>query len=491
MIAAFFLSNLFRGLDLILNFFHSTSIFLYKNDKTMEKQKPTKNIFKNKYLSDVIRRSFEKFKDKDACGIRTYIGMYDSKRVLFGKTKWLKYSELEKACDKVSHFLLQITLQITKNTEDSIHSDIKKPTLLIYEDTCFEWTVCCLAAWLQKMTVVTSFATLGIDSMLEAYFETKSNILVCNRKNIRKIIDCLIIQRETKRFTNQVHILYTDHRIESNDIYPWFDSNIPSYILIHSLSDILNSTNLINDDNSDTPFVSKKTNDNDLNDNVDNNISESDDDDISEFDDDDNADETNKTTCAIIMYTSGSTGRPKGVMLSHDALLSTINSIRLYLSHNLKINDLSEQVHLAYLPSAHIFELLMGLTTLLGGGSVGYADPWTLTSKGAVRMCSDDFIQSTALRNPQIKENGQVEAPGAIQEFRPTMIVGVPKVWEMIKQGVENRINNLGSIQKYLMNIFLESLIEVRNEALKSNKESPFLILEQYESLFEPERKIR
>lgn len=67
---------------------------------------------------------------------------------------------------------------------------------------------------------------------------------------------------------------------------------------------------------------------------------------------------------------------------------------------------------LAYLPLAHVFEFVVENSCLFWGVTLGYASPRTLMD-ASVRNCKGD-----------------------IKEFRPTLMTGVPAVWESIRKGV-------------------------------------------------------
>jgi long-chain acyl-CoA synthetase len=145
------------------------------------------------------------------------------------------------------------------------------------------------------------------------------------------------------------------------------------------------------------------------------------------------------TTAAVIMYTSGSTGKPKGVILTHQNILSVIAS-----ANEMFEVVVGEDVYLAYLPLAHILELFAELTLLAMGCTVCYADPKTLTSAGASPI-------------------------GALEQFSPTLMAGVPKIWDIIKTSVERKISASPPIAKFLV----KTALEARSFAISHGYDTP------------------
>ncbi len=111
----------------------------------------------------------------------------------------------------------------------------------------------------------------------------------------------------------------------------------------------------------------------------------------------------------LIIYTSGTTGTPKGVMLTTRNVLCNVNAV----SRNVPIFTEKRNV-LILLPLHHAFPLMGSLIApLYVGGTVCMADGMTAES-----------ILSTL-------NNGQVN-----------IIIGVPRLYDMLAKGVMNKINN-------------------------------------------------
>merc|ERR1719342_1212724 len=125
---------------------------------------------------------------------------------------------------------------------------------------------------------------------------------------------------------------------------------------------------------------------------------------------------------AIIMYTSGSTGVPKGVMISHKNLVATSTTI-LYLR---KFDNKSD-MYIAYLPLAHVLELLSECTMLLLGVPIGYSSPNTMTNV------------STAIKEGQL---------GDAVLLRPTIMCTVPLILDRIYKNISEGANKKGNVFK-------------------------------------------
>ena len=105
---------------------------------------------------------------------------------------------------------------------------------------------------------------------------------------------------------------------------------------------------------------------------------------------------------ATLIYTSGTTGEPKGVMLTHGNIAS--NTSYCTRDFNFTARDSS----ISYLPLSHITARALDYAMFVNGAQVAYCSKF------------DGLIM-------------------ALKQVRPTVFVGVPRVYEKIRQGVEQK----------------------------------------------------
>lgn len=122
--------------------------------------------------------------------------------------------------------------------------------------------------------------------------------------------------------------------------------------------------------------------------------------------------------CSII-YTSGTTGRSKGVCLTHQNFLSDISSVLQ------SIPIFSSDLFLSFLPLSHVLERTTGYyLPLLVGASIAYAE-------------------------------GIKELPKNLKEFKPTILICVPRVLEKFHDKIYDKIK---SGPGFVRNLFFYAL---------------------------------
>ncbi|EKX39018.1 hypothetical protein GUITHDRAFT_154544 [Guillardia theta CCMP2712] len=130
---------------------------------------------------------------------------------------------------------------------------------------------------------------------------------------------------------------------------------------------------------------------------------------------------------AFIMYTSGSTGVPKGVILSHSNFVSVLASVIAQDCVTPRAGD----VLISYLPLAHILELVIEVTSMCQGATIGYAHPRSLTA-------SSPYIM-----------HGDSSSPD-LTSLRPTIMPSVPAILEAIRTGLMKKVEDGGGLKKKL-----------------------------------------
>ena len=108
------------------------------------------------------------------------------------------------------------------------------------------------------------------------------------------------------------------------------------------------------------------------------------------------------TDLATLIYTSGTTGEPKGVALTHGNIAANQNFAAVDFGFN------STDVCISFLPLSHVTARALDYVMYNHGAQVAYCSQFD-------------------------------KLPQAMREVRPTVIVGVPRVYEKIRQAIEQK----------------------------------------------------
>ena len=208
---------------------------------------------------------------------------------------------------------------------DNVNNLKGKFVMVIFEDTCEQWTTALHGAFSQSLTVATCYATLGEDAVVAAVNETKATTLLLNWKKataFSKLADQMPMLKT---------IIASTHEMPQNTETP---QSASAKIDIVSSDEVMQL-------GRDYPIASVPPKSSDL---------------------------------AVIMYTSGSTNQPKGVVMRHSQLVAGVSGMAM----NLDIRR-GQEVFVSYLPLAHILALQVEIGLLYYGSKICYSDPRMLT----------------------------------------------------------------------------------------------------------------
>jgi long-chain acyl-CoA synthetase len=310
-------------------------------------------------LWEAFEESYKDEPGSDFLGTRKYIS-----KGQYGEYEWKTYQEIY---DLVLDFARGIiTLDLCPTIQSEHDGEFK--FMGIYSRNKEEWVVTDLACHLNSITVVTLYDTLGEETIPFVLDQTKLTTLAMESKNLKKIIK---LRKEGKgQFLKNI-ILFDVEDEETVKEVENFGLKVYKY------PEILEAGK-----GKEVTFNPCKP-----------------------------------ETIATFSYTSGTTGVPKGAMISHLAILSAVGSVQ-YTDIKVHRND----VHLSYLPLAHIAERNVASCIMAYGGKIGFY-------QGEILKVFED-----------------------IGVLKPTILLTVPRVLQKVYDGMMDKVSKSGYIKRTLFN---------------------------------------
>lgn len=128
---------------------------------------------------------------------------------------------------------------------------------------------------------------------------------------------------------------------------------------------------------------------------------------------------------AVVCYTSGTTGNPKGVMMTHKNVTAILASL-VYIIEKCGLGVSDSDMHMSYLPLAHMYERLALLMMFTYGGKVGFFG-------GNVKNILED-----------------------LQALKPTLFISVPRVLNRVYDKVMKEVSS-NPMKSFLFNMAMRA----------------------------------
>jgi len=321
-------------------------------------------------LEKVFSHVVGKFNDRQCLGTREILG--EEKEVQpngkvfakynLGDYHWRSYRDFGDQAEKFGRGLREIGVE-------------SRAKVVMFAESRAEWMIAAYACFQHSMSIVTLYTNLGDDGITHGLSETEVTTVICSWETHGKLLQVLSKDRDKIPHVKNVVIM------EDLAGKPIDTKKCPEGVKCIKFMEVVAKGDV-------EKAVTRKS--------------------CPPGPDD----------IAIIMYTSGSTGKPKGVMLSHHNLVSAMGS----LCNIFDFKPDSDRF-IAFLPLAHVLELLAESSCLFYGIKIGYSSSLTLTTKSS-----------------KVK-NG---CKGDANVLRPTLMCAVPLILERIYKSMVDTAQRKG-----------------------------------------------
>ena len=322
-------------------------------------------------LKKAFARSVEKFGDKDFLGRREITGTKtvtnprskkDETVNVYGDYQWKTYNEVNKLATNLSKSITKNELfnKVTEDGED--HRMIG-----IYAKNSFEWILTDIASAMSNITSVTLYDTLGAESTEYIIDQCELSTICLTADKIQGLLEL----KNADKLATLKHFIVLDKSTEE-DAKACEEAGVK----LHDINDLIEDGDQLSDVKLMNPH---------------------------------------RDSIYTICYTSGTTGDPKGVKLSHINLISS-GAALIKINVNLDNDD----IHLSYLPLAHVLERIVVVALTGRGARIGLF-------QGDILKLKDD-----------------------LSVLKPTIFVSVPRLFNRFYDGMMSKIQALTGMKKRL-----------------------------------------
>lgn len=370
---------------------------VYRNPKYKDilvdnfEDKPLNNIWE---LFSVVS---DKFKDNECLGTRI------KENNKLGEYKWKTYKEIKELVILIGSGLLNSNACPLIECDDNI---IKSARFLgFYMPNNEEWTICDLSCNAYNIVTVPLYDSLGTESSKFILEQTLMETIICNKSCVLNLFNSL---ETCEKIYLKKLILVDEIDEEIEKLGKKFNLELIAW------------EDLINEGKKNRLDVTPGDLD----------------------------------TVASICYTSGTTGFPKGVIMTNRNFLATLSASVIEVSKMPDIEVNEKDIHISYLPLAHIYERVFLLLCFYYGIRIGYYS-------GNVQALIED-----------------------IQTLKPTIFISVPRLFNRIHERIFNSLKK----KSHLIQALFNKGIEHKVKKLNSNGSSTHFLWDKL--LFNKAKKI-
>lgn len=327
-------------------------------------------------VHDIYRKTFNDKLDDNCIGAR----MKNSDGSLQNIFTWYSKQEVKSMAEKLASGFMSRELFVVNNEWEG--KEMKMAA--VYSKNSLQYLITDIAMTMQGVTTVPIYDTLGDETIEFIFSQTKIKTCFVTANHVKNLYEG---QAKSKRFSSLETLVIMD--------YENYDKNQESQH--KTLFKIISFDELIEEGKKNLPWANVKPD-----------------------------------TAYCISYTSGTTGCPKGAVMTHKNLISIFPGV----TQRLKFNH--TDVHISYLPLAHIFERAAFKLFLAESVKIGIFN-------GEVLKLKEDL----AILKPTIF----ISVPRLFNKFYDTIVstikqtTGLKKL--LVDKAIQTKLRNLNTDCQY------------------------------------------